>query len=83
MAPKRDEDKCQEHLAQAEEALVCPDPQLPGLLQELGAQLHQDGNSGPQLPLFRHSAGWTRAPGDRWGRKKRGEGGERASLIRD
>lgn len=65
LAPKGDEDKRQEHLVEAEEALVCPDAQLAGLLQELGAQLVQDGNSGPQLPLLRHSAGRTCAPGDR------------------
>lgn len=65
LAPEGDEDKRQEHLVEAEEALVRLDPQLAGLLQELRAQLLQDGNSGPQLPLLRHSAGRTCAPGDR------------------
>lgn len=57
LAPEGDEDERQEHLAEAEEALVCFDPQFPGLLQELGEKLLQDGNSGPQLSVFCHSAG--------------------------
>lgn len=72
LAPKGDEDKRQEHLAEVEEALVRPNAQLTGLLQELRTQLLQDGDSGPQLPLLRHSAGRTRASGDWWEKRNRG-----------
>lgn len=46
LATEGDEDQCQEHLLEAEEALVRSDPQFSGLLQELRAQLLQDGHSG-------------------------------------
>lgn len=64
LASQRDEEQHQS-IAQAQEALVPTDPQLPGLLQELGAQRPEAGDAGAEQPVLGGSAGREGLQGDR------------------
>lgn len=52
MAAQGSEEQSEDVLTEAEEALVRPDPQFPGLLQELGEERPETGHPRPQQPVL-------------------------------
>lgn len=52
MASQGGEERSQDDFFEAKEAVVCPDAQLLGLLQELGEKCPQTGHFGVKQPLL-------------------------------